>query len=251
MAAKTEVLTQPDYGIDAPHEMKRLFWRGGMTFALGLGLYVMNRVEAPGPGMALFVVLGLIGIALAAGGYVRYWSSKVAKAQYRDKILDALPWRGDEKVLDVGCGRGLMAIGAAKRLAKGGRVIGVDIWSAEDLSGNSGESAMANAKAEGVADKVRVENGDMRRLPYQPNSYDTVVSSLALHNLADSGERDKALAEMWRVLKPGGHLAIFDVSYAGEYMAALEKTGAEIVAQSGTLLLWCTPTRWFVARKGQ
>lgn len=250
MAAKTEVLTQPDYGIDAPHEMKRLFWRGGTTFALGLGLFIMNRAEAPGPAVALFSVLGLIGAGLAAAGYVRYWSSKVAKVRYRDQILDAIPWRGDEKVLDAGCGRGLMAIGAAKRL-KTGKVTGIDIWSTDELSGNSGESAMANAKAEGVADKIRVENGDMRRLPYPPNSYDVVLSSLAVHNLGEALDRDKALLEMWRVLKPGGHLALFDVAHTGDYLATLQGSGAEIVAKSGTLFLWCVPTRWFVARKAQ
>ena len=43
-----------------------------------------------------------------------YQSSRVWKLQYRDRILESLTWRGDEKVLDAGCGRGLFLIGAAK-----------------------------------------------------------------------------------------------------------------------------------------
>jgi cyclopropane fatty-acyl-phospholipid synthase-like methyltransferase len=63
------------------------------------------------------------------------WDSKVGKLWARDRLLDGLELRGDETVLDVGCGRGLLLIGAAKRLTTG-KAPGVDIWQAEDLSGN-------------------------------------------------------------------------------------------------------------------
>ena len=82
------------------------------------------------------------------------WSSRVAKLRLRDQLLDSLALRGDERVLDVGCGRGLLAIGAAKRL-KNGKVIGIDVFNPFDLSGNSPEAAKANAKIEGVADKAK------------------------------------------------------------------------------------------------
>ena len=112
------------------------------------------------------------------------WSSRVAKLRLRDQLLDSLALRGDERVLDVGCGRGLLAIGAAKRL-KNGKVVGIDVWSPIDLSGNTPDAAKANAKLEGVADKVRIENGDAQKLVYPDNHYDVVVSSLALHNIPD------------------------------------------------------------------
>ena len=70
-----------------------------------------------------------------------------------------MPWRGDEKVLDVGCGRGLFLIGAAERLTTG-KATGVDIWQSEDLSNNTGDAVMANAKAEGVAAKVKIETAE-------------------------------------------------------------------------------------------
>ena len=74
------------------------------------------------------------------------WSSKVAKPSLRDRLLDSLELKGDEKVLDVGCGRGLLLIGIAKRL-KSGKATGIDVWSHEDLSGNSADATKANAKA--------------------------------------------------------------------------------------------------------
>jgi len=248
-AAKTAVPVQIDYGIDAPRELRRLLWRGILLILLGAGLYLMNRTDAPGGGLALLFALGCMGLGFLGAAGVMYQSSRVWKIRYRDRILDALPWRGDEKVLDAGCGRGLFLIGAAKRLTKAGKATGIDFWSTENLSGNSAEAAMANARAEGVADRVRIENGDLRRLSYQPGSFDIVLSSLAIHNIADSGEREKAIAGMLRVLKPGGHLAILDIFHIGDYIRVAEQNGAEIVRKSGLSFLWCLPTRWFIARK--
>ncbi len=76
------------------------------------------------------------------------WDSKVGKLWSRDRLLDALKLRGDELVLDVGCGRGLLLIGAAKRLTTG-KALGVDIWNVEDLSGNRPEATLENARLEG------------------------------------------------------------------------------------------------------
>lgn len=69
------------------------------------------------------------------------WDCKVGKLRSRDRLLDGLALRGDETVLDVGCGRGLLLIGAAKRLTTG-TAVGVDIWQTEDLSGNRPEATL-------------------------------------------------------------------------------------------------------------
>jgi SAM-dependent methyltransferase len=237
-----------DYGIDAPVQQRRLILRGALLILLGAGLFVMNRTDAPGPGLSLLFVLGFAGLGFLAAAGVMYWSSRTGKLQLRDRILDAIPWRGDEKVLDVGCGLGLFLIGAAKRL-KTGKATGIDLWRTEDLSGNSATNAMANAKAEGVASYVRVEEGDMRKLSYQPNSFDIVLSSLAIHNLKDADDRDKSVLEMLRVLRTGGHLAILDILHTNDYIKIVEANGAEIVQKSPLSFLWCLPTRWFIARK--
>jgi SAM-dependent methyltransferase len=237
-----------DYGLDAPRIVHSMFSRGGWSLGIGLILFLINRSEYPGPAANLLTALGLIGAAFLAAGAVMVWSSRVAKLELRDRLLDSLNLKGDERVLDVGCGRGLLAIGAAKRL-KSGRVTAIDLWSAIDLSGNSPEAAKENAKAEGVADKVRVENGDARKLVYPDGHYDAVVSSLAIHNIQDSAEREQAVREMFRVLKPGGRLAMFDIFHAAAYADVLKAAGAQDVTLSGISWLWCVPGRTLTARK--
>jgi ubiquinone/menaquinone biosynthesis C-methylase UbiE len=125
----------------------------------------------------------------------------------------------------------------------------VDIWRSEDLSGNSADATMANAKAENVANRVKIENADARKLPFGANSFDVVVSSLAIHNIDGSGERAKALREVARVLKPGGYLAIFDIFHTREYAKLLEQLGFGDIQLSPLTFLWCVPTRTLTARK--
>jgi arsenite methyltransferase len=237
-----------DYGLDAPRIVRSMFSRAAWTLVVALILYVVNHSEYPGPAARMCGVLSFIGLIFLAVGAVMVWSSRVAKLRLRDQLLDSLGLRGDERVLDVGCGRGLLAIGAAKRL-KNGKVTAIDVWNPFDLSGNSPEAARANVKLEGVADKVRIENGDAQKLVYPDNHYDVVVSSLALHNIPERDARAQAVREMVRVLKPGGKLAIFDLFRTGEYAEVLQASGAKDVELSATRFLWCVPGRGLTARK--
>jgi len=242
------VATAPDYGIDAPRIVRGMFSRAAWILVIALVIFFINRSEYPGPAARMCGVLALIGLGFLAVGAVMMWSSRVAKLRLRDQILDSLDLRGDERVLDVGCGRGLLAIGAAKRL-KTGKVVGIDVWNPFDLSGNSADAARANAKLEGVADKVRFETSDARKLVYPDNHYDVVTSSLALHNIPESEDRAQSVREMFRVLKPGGKLAIFDLFRTGEYIEVLSAAGAKDVTASKTMYLWCVPGRSLTARK--
>jgi arsenite methyltransferase len=238
----------PDYGLDAPRIVRSMFSRAAWIIAIALVLYVVNHSEYPGPAARMCGVLALIGLLFLAIGAGMIWSSRVAKLRLRDQMLDSLALRGDERVLDVGCGRGLLAIGAAKRL-KNGKVIGIDVWNPYDLSGNSPDAAKANVKLEGVADKVRIENGDAQKLVYPDNHYDVVVSSLVLHNIPEQDARAQAVREMFRVLKPGGKLTIFDLFRTGEYAEVLRASGAKDVELSKTSFFWFVPGRSLTGRK--
>lgn len=245
--AVAQDLPKPDYGIDAPVTVKRMFLRGGWTLAFALVLFLINHNEYPGPSEQILAVLGAIALAFIATGGFMLWSSRVAKLKLRDELIDSLALTGEEKILDVGCGRGLLLIAAAKRL-KGGKATGIDLWT-DDLSGNSADAVKANAKIEGVSDRVRIETGDARKLVYPAANYDVVMSSLAIHNIEDQEERRQAIRELYRVLKPGGKLLIFDLFFGRDYARVLRECGAQDVEISGMKWLWLAPSRVLSARK--
>ncbi|WP_276351489.1 class I SAM-dependent methyltransferase [Cohnella caldifontis] len=160
------------------------------------------------------------------------WSSKVGKLRVRERLLDLVGLRGNERVLDVGCGRGLLLVAAARRLTTG-KAVGVDIWNLEDQSGNGAEAAWRNARREGTEDRVDIKDGDARDLPFADGTFDVVISSLAVHNISDPGERTTAIREMMRVLKPGGRFAVLDFRHAREYAGTFERHGAADVRIDG------------------
>ena len=166
----------------------------------------------------------------------------------RDKLLNSISWHGNEKVLDVGCGHGLMLIGAAKRLREG-RAVGIDLWQKQDQAGNSREATLLNVRLENVADRVELVDGDARKLPFEENAFDVVVSSWALHNIYDRSGRDAAVREIARVLKPGGRLLIIDIRHTGEYAEVLRQSEMSEVHRTGPNFLFVIPSFALTARK--
>jgi ubiquinone/menaquinone biosynthesis C-methylase UbiE len=146
------------------------------------------------------------------------------------ELLASLNLRGEERILDLGCGRGAVLLMAAQHLTTG-RAVGVDLWRTIDQSGNSAEATRRNAVAEGVADRVELHTGDMRALPFADDSFDLVLSSLAVHNISGRAGREKAISEAVRVLRPGGRLMIVDVRATRQYQAQLAKSGMNDVAR--------------------
>lgn len=237
-----------DYGIDAPHVVQWLTIGGVLGISVGTLLASwLRQVNHTLAGIMLHWGLwgGLSCLVTAAG---MLWSSKVGKVSAVERMLASIPWRGDEQVLDVGCGRGLVLIAAAKRLTTG-KAIGVDIWRASDQSGNRPEITWANARVEGVADHVGVQDGDARQLPFGDATFDIVLSSLTLHNIPGRAGREQALREIVRVLRPGGYLALLDIAHTGEYAEALRACGMVDVRRSRPFFLFFAPARIVTARK--
>jgi len=168
-------------------------------------------------------------------GCFMIYGSKVMKLKDRDKLLNLVQWSGDELVLDVGCGRGLMLIGAAKRLTSG-KAIGIDLWSQEDQADNSSAAALSNAVAENVMERIEIKTADMRQLPFPDNYFDVIVSSWAVHNVEAEGDRQKALDEIIRVLKPNGRVLLSDIVYQAEYAAHFELRGMKNIQRHNSYI---------------
>ncbi len=229
-----------DYGLDAPKVVRNLLLAGALGLLIwgtaALKLWSGELVVGPIAGVVLrFPAVGALwpGAGCTAMALWMLWSSKVGKVREREGILDRIAWTGSERVLDVGCGRGLMLIGAAKRLTTG-KATGIDIWQAEDLSGNRPEATMDNARREGVEQRVSVQTADMRNLPFPEHTFDVVLSSQAIHNIYSAEGRARAIAEIERVLKPGGRALIRDIRHLDDYAAVFAEHGVTDVRRIGS-----------------
>lgn len=231
-------MKKPDYGLDAPGLVRGFFFGGPVLFAAGYFLIPWSKAH-----FAPFIGFGYgafySGIVFFLESFLLMGSSYYGKFRARDKLLDSLKLRGDETVLDVGCGHGLLLIGAAKKLPRG-RSIGIDLWSQVDQGNNSREATLENARLEGVADRVEVRDGDMRKLPFPDASVDAVIANLAIHNISSREGRREAIAEIVRVLKPGGQAALMDFKHVGQYAEDLKKDGIADARASG-LIFWIFP----------
>jgi ubiquinone/menaquinone biosynthesis C-methylase UbiE len=223
-----------NYGIDAPTVVRNMLVGGAALFVVGLASRLRPLI-GPAVGMTI-------------GGLLMLWASRVGKIRLARRAIDRLRLRGDERVLDVGCGHGLMLIIAAKQLTSG-HAVGVDLWSQRDQAGNRPEETLRNAGLEGVRDRVEVRDGDARQLPFAAATFDVVVSNLVIHNIADRGGREQALREIARVLRPGGRLAIIDIARTGEYARVLQSLGFRDVRRSAPSFMWIAPTRVLTATR--
>jgi SAM-dependent methyltransferase len=213
----------PRYGIDAPG-----FVWGFLGTALGLTVVgVAILTEGPPPFNLLGILVLLLALGPASLGISMLLYAFVGKQRLRDHLLRQRVWRGEEVVLDIGSGRGLMAIGAAQR-APMGKVIAIDIWSAKDLTGNTPEALRENAITEGVDQIVEIASRDARALGLADASVDVVVSVFCLHNIEPEVDREKACREIARVLKPGGVALIADFPGAGPYVPVLRAAGLDV-----------------------
>jgi len=104
-----------------------------------------------------------------------------------------------DRVLDIGTGTGIVAIEAALKLGPEGSVVGID------LSDGMLETARTRARAASLAGEVCFRKGDAEDLPVEAASFDAAVSLYALLHFPHP---EQALAEVYRVLRPGGRLVI-------------------------------------------
>jgi ubiquinone/menaquinone biosynthesis C-methylase UbiE len=208
--------------------------------------WTLSRHGGPSVGLACTVqIFGWFCLIVAS---LMFASSRFGKFHARDRLLARLKLQGDEAVLDVGCGHGLLLIAAAKLLPRG-HATGVDLWSQVDQSDNSREATLRNAALEGVAQRVSVRDGDMRKMPFADRSFDATVAHFAIHNVRSREGRREAIREIVRTLKHGGQVAISDLHGVELYAAELRKSHMTDVEISALSFWTFPPARTVTARK--
>jgi arsenite methyltransferase len=210
MMAQVQPRRFGSYGIDAPYAAAFLAFLVVLEFALAI---LSGKVWTFLPFLFVLAIAGSYLYATLRGKFL-IWA----------ELLNRLELRGDERILDLGCGRGAVLLLAAQHQTTG-RAVGVDLWRGFDQSGNSAEATRRNAVAEGVADRVELHEADITALPFEDNSFDVVLSSLAIHNIKGSALREKAIDEAVRVLRPGGRLLVADLRATREHQARLIDLG--------------------------
>ena len=218
-----------DYGVDAPLTGLLPPGAAGLAFTL-LAAFFGRRGQ---PTAAKLALAASLPASLTFGIYLH--TTRRGKFLVWAEILERLELRGDEQVLDLGCGRGAVTAMVAKVVPRG-KVVGLDLWRTEDQSGNSPEVTEANLRAEGVVDRCELRTGDMLNVPVADGSFDLVVSSLAIHNIDERDVRHHerrlhAIDEAVRVLKPGGRLVIADLLWTRRYAHRLRELGMQDVHQ--------------------
>jgi ubiquinone/menaquinone biosynthesis C-methylase UbiE len=233
------------YGFDAPYAPLFMAIGGVCLLALSVARLWLAEgrpamVSAAAPGVAA------LWLFLNAGTFVH--TTRAGKFAVWAELLDRLELKGDERLLDIGCGRGAVLLMAAKHLPRG-RAVGVDLWSTRDQSGNAEAVTRQNAALEDVAERVELHTGDMRQLPFADGSFDVVVSSLAIHNVPGAEERARALREAARMLKQGGKLVIADIRHTRVYARELEACGLKITERRSLgIRFWYAFGPWAATR---
>ena len=133
-------------------------------------------------------------------------------SRLRQMVLDVAVLFGDQKLLDVGCGTGTLAIQAARR-AGPGQVAGVDPAPRQ--------IARARSKARQAGLDIDFQPGVIEKLPFPDAAFETVTCTLMMHHLPDELKR-QGMAEIVRVLKPQGRLVVADFDYADGHQEITE-----------------------------
>ncbi len=234
------------YGVEVPGALRSLCVLGLACLAGGLSIpvfYAGNfRVSLMGPTL---LALGCLSLALA-GSLLLY--SFVGKFRVRDRMLGMIRWQGDEAVLDVGTGRGLLAIGAAKRL-KTGTVTGIDVWDLDGASGASLSAAQHNIGIENVEARIQLRGDDFWDIGFVDSSFDVVLSLACLHTVKTEESRAQVCHEISRLLRPRGLALIADYAHTGDYARRLAEAGLRVSGPKSLVFAAFTTLSIVVARK--
>lgn len=217
------------YGLDRPRQV-----RGAAGIGMVVGLLTLVAAVAlgglEGSNGLIVLLLLLTCVAALVTSAAMFRTSRKTKIRAVDRMLDGLDLRGDERALDLGCGSGLLCAGLFVRLPKGD-VIGVDAWVESHLHPTGKPLARKTLHAAGVKG-VHLRTGSIRELPVEDASVDLAVSRDVLALLPGATARSEAIAELRRVVRPGGRVALLEPFVTRDLAARLTAAGFVDVRRS-------------------
>ncbi len=180
-------------------------------------------------------------------GYVWNWARRYdlligfvtfgREQAFRQRIADLARLQPGERVLDVGCGTGSLAMVALQRVGETGGVSGIDP-SVQMI-------ACASYKATRRGLSLDFQVGAIEQLTFPDQSFDVVLSSFMMHHLPDDLKR-QGLAEIVRVLKPGGRLLVLDMKgHVGPWKSSIQDQPA-LMKEAGFAQVEMGKTRYLV-----
>lgn len=225
-------------------------WMNGLAVAtlVAVSAAIAIQVTAPNWWPLAFLTL-LLGAAFFVGNFI------MRSARSTDHVV--LPMvdllQGDQDVvLDAGCGSGRTTI-ALSRALRNGRVVAVDRFDAGYIDNGGRDLLERNLRVAGLEGRVRIQTADLTALPFEEGSFDSAVSTNVYDHLGQN--KEQALREIFRVLKPGGRFlmavwvpgwAMFAVANALSFFltskegwrAMARRAGLEIVDEGAINSVW-------------
>jgi ubiquinone/menaquinone biosynthesis C-methylase UbiE len=163
--------------------------------------------------------------------------------EYKQRMLAAAPVKQGDHILDIGCGVGLEAQRLARLVGSQGRIVGID----------KSEAMVSEARRRIAGNSLPIDYGvgDANQLDFADHSFDLCRSERVLLYVEDV---QCVLEEMLRVVRPGGHLVLYDLDYGG---AVVDAPDCNLTRRIGQYLTDSSPNGWvgrqlplFFRRKG-
>lgn len=202
------------YGVDAPYVPI-------LSFVGGVAMLVYGFVQV---GFSRWITFAIALVLFLQVISYMYTTTK-GKFVLWDRLLEGLNLPAAARILDVGCGRGMVVITGLRALPQASGV-GVDLWRSRDQSGNDPEMTTANASENGVADRLELRTEDMSDMKVDPASFDVVTANVAIQNIKDRDLRRKTIDQIYAATKPGGQILLVDIQYVKQYAEDLTAAGA-------------------------
>jgi SAM-dependent methyltransferase len=215
--------SDPDYGNWAPRSL---------VFALGFGVaaFILFAIFAR---IAELKALFIICAFLCAANFFYFFNLYRAlsykggclSGKILDMVLSRLPWDGNGKILDIGCGSGALSIKLAKKYPEA-KITGIDYWG---FGWNySKEQCQRNAALEGASSRIEFLRGSAAKLPFEDESFDAAISNFTFHEVKDAKNKRDVIKEALRIVKKGGAFAFHDMYYMKSLYGDPEELLAEL-----------------------